>query len=364
MNSLIKSVKKLFVEFVSIKNILYDVPESSAINIGKEFARRIKSIFGLRKDENGFSTPYKDFTHTHMAEINELVTYAIATPAGLSIDKLDRSSMRHQLRIQQCWDKKFSIVQWPRHMDYMRLIDEDQKLWRFSWQDMVPRSHRMLVDSHQDVRIFQRSTIASLLAEKENHSAEADKPAFKRFRGLTEYLIGVKDQSIKPHDYEDFKVMDKIWHEKIGMNHRIKLMIQPWKGSDRGIKNNSARRANSRGRSRSKSFTRKRAFRGASVSPMRRKITKRATDSSMCCHSNKCKSATTSMMAIHPEKSFDQEAETSRVSNAEMSVSFNHTRDNTSMAETTILSGMTEASSRTESLQDDKNVSFSVTGKP
>lgn len=342
--------------------MLFEVPESSAVNIGREFARRVKSILGLAKDEMGFATPYKEFTHTHMAEINELVTYAISTPAGLNTDHLERSKMRHQLRIQQCWDKKLSIIQWPRHLDYMRLVDESQKLWRFSWKDMVPRSHKMLIDSHQDVRIFQRSKIATLLAEKENQSAEADKPAIKRFRGLTEYLIGNKDQNLTPQSYEEFQAMDKIWHEKIGMSHRIKMMYQPWKGSDIGRKNSSAMRARSRGRSRSRSrsVTRKRSFRGASVSPMKRKLARR--DSSMCCKSRKCKSATTSMMTANPDYSYDHQQNRSIASNAEMSTSFNQTQNNTSMAETTILSGMSEAASRTASLQDDRNVSFNVTG--
>ena len=212
------------VEYVSIKNVLHDVPEASATDIGREFARRITNILNLTKEEVGFATPYKDFIHNHMAEINEIVTYAIATPAGLKQDHLNHASIQRQLRIQQCWQQNFSVVQWPRHLDYMRLIDEDQKLWKFAWKDMLPKHKMPLIDSFQDVRIFQRSKIASLLAEKENHSLELHKSSVQRFRGLSEYLIGKQDRMIEPFKYEEFKNMDKKFHQKIGRNYKTMMM--------------------------------------------------------------------------------------------------------------------------------------------
>ena len=335
---------------MSVKNVLYDVPEASAVDIGREFARRVKSILGLTKEEVGFATPYKDFTHTHMAEINEIVTFAISTPAGLKVSHLDRQSIQQQLRTQQCWQEKFSVIQWPRHLDYMRIIDENQKLWKFAWRDMLPKQQPTLIDSHQDVRIFQRAKIASLLAEKENHSLELEKSKGRRFRGLAEYLLGKEDRMIRPFEYQEFTDMDKKFHEKIGRRYPIKMMYQPWKGAAHP-KNHSAKRA----RSRSRSQSRGRASRGSSVSPMRRKLQR------MNRYRNQ-QSASNSMINMKMDRGSQQN--TSMASTADVTRnSLNQSNLDASIAETTILSGMSQASSHTASLQNDKNVSFNVTGK-
>ena len=341
-----------------MKNILHDVPEGPAVDIGREFARRIKNILNLVKEEIGFATPYKDFIHHHMPEINDIITYAIATPAGLRQNKLDCGSVRHQLRIQQCWQSNFSVIQWPRHLDYMRVIDEEQKLWKFAWKDLLPKHQRPLIDSFQDVRIFQRSKIASLLAEKENHSLELHKSSVQRFRGLSEYLIGKNDRMIHPFTYPEFKQMDKKFHQKIGRSYRIIMMFQPWKGIERTAKNHSAKRA----RSRSQSMSRNRGFRSTSVSPCNgRKIMKKDH------YPMTSKSVTNSMISPKMEKSMDRAINASTTSTADITQTsriseMDQSNLNVSVAETTILSGMSQASSHTESLQNDKNVSFNVTG--
>ena len=329
--------------------MLHDIPNADSVDIGQEVAQRIKSILNLSKNENGYTTPYKDFLHPHMSRINELVIDAIAMPAGLKMENVEYTGIKHQLCTKILPEGKLSVVQWPKHLDFLRIMDETHRLWKFQWKEMLPTQGDRLIDSTQDVKALPRSDIAVTLTKMENHSMETGKTPTQRFRGITEYLIGASDRVLKPHKHEDLLRMDKNHIKKNGMKEYLRQMIQPWKGLQRGpVKRSYRGRSRSRGkshcRSRSRSVSNKRAYRVASVSPMRN--APKYQTSLYSCTAPNCVDLMNTTNASAADMSIDPDANM-----------------NTSVADTTILSGMTAASNRTGELQSDKNVSFNVTGK-
>ena len=327
---------------MSLKNIIHDIPEADAVDIGKEITRRMQSMFTIGTNERGYSTPYKDFIHHHMGKLNEIVVDAIAVPAGLNMENIEKPALKTQLHVQKLGQEEFSIVQWPKHLDFIRILDERHRLWKLDWKSMIPEESHKIIDTHQNVRAFQRGQIASLVAEKENHSMEEHKTAAKRFRGLTEYLLPASDRVISPHAHTDLLEMDRKHRDKVGFHRRLRNMIQPWKGARKADMNNN--RGRSRSRSRSRSI--KRPYRGHSVSPLRRKMAKnKAYAHSMVCPKNQCQHSQCLKNASSANATMDQ------------------SQLDASIADTTILSGQSANMSPTEALSSDKNVSFNVTGR-
>ena len=342
---------------MSLKNIIFDIPDADAVEIGQELARRMKNMFAVKK--RGFATPYKDFIHHHMPQLTEIVIDAIAVPAGLKVTNLEATADKSQLQIETVEQTQFSMIQWPKHLDFIRIFDEHHRLWKLDWKNIIPNETDHIMDTTQNVRHFPRAQVAALVAEKENHSREEHKSTAKRFRGLTEYLLPASDRVITPHDHTDLVEMDRKHAEKSGDRRWLKNMIQPWKGARKGFKNNNG----IRGRSRSRSKSVKRAFRGASVSPMRRKVPRYSQNVKNSSVMKWWGGANHTHNGCVAGQCCEHLASTAEMTLDQSQLTQDQSQMNASIADTTILSGQSQHLTPTDDLSSDKNVSFNVTGK-
>ena len=261
------SVRKLFVEYVSIRNLIFDIPNSSAQKMGCELARRMKSVMELKENAGGFATPYTTFLHYHMQEINDLVIEAISAPAGLRIELLERTAEGKQVRMIKKRESQLSVIQWIRHLDFIRMADEENQLWKLDWEFMIKDlPETTLYNVEQEHQSFPRTKIATLLAEMENHSKEKHKLPMEVWNHRMEYLTKREDRKLTPHTVDEFFIMDNAHKYKMGHKFPVVPMIQPWQGNVIRHRRRMLKKEN-------RSYhgpPAKRAIRGCSVSPHRR----------------------------------------------------------------------------------------------
>ena len=226
-------VRKLLAEYASLKNIIMDIPDSTPTEIGSEFARRVKSILSLKKSESGFGTPYKDFIHGHMSELNELVTFAIAAPGGLKATMVSEGAWKKQQLWTNAHETRISVVQWPKLVTFMRMLDGDNRLWHFDLNTIRPEvSIDLLYDSIQTITTFSTSKVASLVAAQTNHGEIMDPQ--KMLEGHMEFIVASKNSLLKPLKYDRFMELCRL-HKMRNESPKASYfmcMIQPWKGEN------------------------------------------------------------------------------------------------------------------------------------
>ena len=88
------SVVKLLAEFVSLTNVIYDIPPMGAGAATSEILRRCQHLINkdVKSNQREYSTPYCGFYHTHMASFNQVVINADKELSGLYVIKIPASS--------------------------------------------------------------------------------------------------------------------------------------------------------------------------------------------------------------------------------------------------------------------------------
>ena len=234
-----RSVRKLLSEYLSLKYIMMDIPEGSAKQIARECARRMDCILNKTKTGWGYATPYQEFIHPHMEEFNQIVLSSIATPAGLPVHLVGEKAMSSQLKLRVSFEGvRISEVQWPRRLDVLRFLDEENNLWKLDWQGMLNSevSDRLYdIDEILDEQhLVSRTATATLMADMENNQMVTPEGTLL---GHMEFIRGSSDRVLQPATYQEFLAMYSKFERKVGgMRSRLGKLIQPWKGTPpRGI---------------------------------------------------------------------------------------------------------------------------------
>jgi len=137
------SVVKLLAEFISLTNVIYDIPPMGAGAATSEILRRCHHLINkeLNTHKREFSTPYCGFYHTHMTGFNQVVMNALAVPAGVSIKMLTKEGL-----VPEDWEFQLQNVseginlaslQWPFRLNQFRLIDQENQIFSFQMKEVL-----------------------------------------------------------------------------------------------------------------------------------------------------------------------------------------------------------------------------------
>ena len=136
------SIVKLLSEFVSLTNVIYDIPPMGAGAATSEIMRRCQFLLDaeIKNTKRNYSTPYCGFFHTHMTSFNSIVTSALATPAGVEIRMLVKEGLspdnwEYQLQ-KTAGDAPIVALQWPFRLEFLRVLDSENQPFRFQMKDL------------------------------------------------------------------------------------------------------------------------------------------------------------------------------------------------------------------------------------
>ena len=137
------SVLKLLAEFISLTNVIYDIPPMGAGAATSEILRRCQHLINkeVSSTRREYSTPYCGFFHTHMPSFNQVVIQALAMPAGVPIKMLSREGL-----LPEDWEFQLQVsaetlnlvaLQWPFRLNQLRLIDPENQLFSFQMKEIL-----------------------------------------------------------------------------------------------------------------------------------------------------------------------------------------------------------------------------------
>ena len=168
-----------------------------------------------------------------MNEYNSIMIAAIATPSGLPVQHLEERAFNRQLKTRLSFEGvRISEVQWPYRLDTIRFLDEENHLYRLDWKSLLnaeiePRLYE--IDEILDCQaVISRSHTAMLLASMENHAISDDPQT--TLEGHLEFIVGRSDRVVRPHSYQEFLAIYAKYEQRVGL-HRLHTLIQAWKGT-------------------------------------------------------------------------------------------------------------------------------------